>query len=306
MARQKRDTRLTTLASAKLYLDPASDGIGAVGVTTHDASISNHIRGASNIISNFCERRFEAAVYAGYSLRLDGNDEECLYLPHWPIAQPEPTHSAAFTLGGTFELQQGDTITGATSGETAIVCGVGWLTSGTWEDGDAAGTLYLASPSDTFTATEDLNVEGDLNVATITADPAALSTTFGVWVDAGHDFASSSKLVEEIDGVSGSYLIQPGDLSDGGGFLRHLSKWPRGHQNIKIVQLLGYSQIPYDLQHAAERLVAKMYEQQTVVPHTETSLPISPDGGTASPASRSLLPDDVKALLRDNYKRAVL
>lgn len=74
-------------------------------------------------------------------------------------------HTLAYTSGGTYEIQPGDIITGATSGATARVVSVG-QTSGTWAGGDAAGTFVLDTVSGTFQA-ENLNVGANSNVATI-------------------------------------------------------------------------------------------------------------------------------------------
>ena len=70
----------------------------------------------------------------------------------------------AFTSGGTTEIAIGDTITGDTSGSTALVMHVE-LSSGTWAGGDAAGNFYLRNQSAAFQS-ENLNS----NLATIAAD----------------------------------------------------------------------------------------------------------------------------------------
>lgn len=82
----------------------------------------------------------------------------------------------AFTSGGTYVMAEGDTITGATSGATAILTRVA-LTSGTFAAGSAAGRLIFASQTGTFQA-EDLNVGANLNVATIAGNSSAI--TFAV------------------------------------------------------------------------------------------------------------------------------
>jgi hypothetical protein len=69
---------------------------------------------------------------------------------------------------GTSEIRQGDVLTGATSGATAVVDQV-FLTSGTWAGGNAAGTLLLKKVVGTFTNTEFLRVLG-VNMARATAN----------------------------------------------------------------------------------------------------------------------------------------
>ena len=82
-------------------------------------------------------------------------------------------YELAFTSGGTYEIAEGDTITGATSTETAVVNRV-QVTSGTFAGADAVGWLTLATPSGAFQA-ENLDVGANLDVATIAGDAAAIT-----------------------------------------------------------------------------------------------------------------------------------
>ena len=82
-------------------------------------------------------------------------------------------YELSFTSAGTYEIAEGDTITGATSGETAVVTRV-MLESGSILGGDGAGRLIFASQSGAFQA-ENLNVGGNLNVATIAGDSSAIT-----------------------------------------------------------------------------------------------------------------------------------
>lgn len=84
----------------------------------------------------------------------------------------------AFTSGGTYEVLEGDTITGATSGATAVVRRVNLYGTGDWPTGDAAGYLILYSQTGTFQA-ENLNVGANLNVATIAGNSAAQTLAAG-------------------------------------------------------------------------------------------------------------------------------
>ena len=61
--------------------------------------------------------------------------------------------------GGIVEIFEGDTITGATSGETATVKKI-QIASGAWADDDAAGILSVTSNTGTWTDGEDINVIG--------------------------------------------------------------------------------------------------------------------------------------------------
>lgn len=78
-----------------------------------------------------------------------------------------------FTSGGTTEIEEGDTIEGATSGATAVVTRV-VLESGSWSGGDAAGRLIFASQTGTFQS-ENLDVGASTNIATIAGDSSAIT-----------------------------------------------------------------------------------------------------------------------------------
>lgn len=82
-----------------------------------------------------------------------------------------------FTSGGTYEIQEGDTITGASNGATATVERV-IVTSGDWSTSDAAGRLILSGQTGTFIA-ENLDVGANLNVATVAGDSSAITLPAG-------------------------------------------------------------------------------------------------------------------------------
>lgn len=92
-----------------------------------------------------------------------GTDTDC-EISHsaslaWTMGKQDSTyHQIAFTSGGTYIPQKGDTVTGNTSGETAVVDSLSALTSGTWAGGDAAGTITYRSKSGTFTNSETVTV----------------------------------------------------------------------------------------------------------------------------------------------------
>lgn len=79
----------------------------------------------------------------------------------------------AFTSGGTYEILEGDIITGATSGATAAITRA-VLSDGDWAAGTAIGTLVFASQTGAFQA-ENLNVGANLNVATIAGNSTAIT-----------------------------------------------------------------------------------------------------------------------------------
>jgi hypothetical protein len=87
-----------------------------------------------------------------------------------------------FTSGGTYQIQVGDTITGATSGATADVTYIAqWSPyddGGSWSAGTAAGMMRLENQTGNFQA-ENLNVGANSNVATIDSDSLDLVCATG-------------------------------------------------------------------------------------------------------------------------------
>lgn len=74
----------------------------------------------------------------------------------------------AYTSGGTYVMKVGDVIVGGSSGATAIIV-ARTIASGTDGGGDSAGVLRIKCQVGTFSS-ENLNVSGSSNVATIAAD----------------------------------------------------------------------------------------------------------------------------------------
>jgi hypothetical protein len=102
-------------------------------------------------------------------------------------------HTLDFTSGGSTEIFEGDTITGATSAATATIARV-IVQSGDWAAGDAAGYLVLAGITGTFQA-ENLNVGASTNLATIAGVPVATSLpTGGRYFFHTHNFYGASNL----------------------------------------------------------------------------------------------------------------
>lgn len=109
----------------------------------------------------------------------------------------------AFTSGGTYEIAEGDTITGATSAATAVITRV-VLSSGSWASGDAAGYLVFATDTGTFQA-ENLNVGGNLNVATIAGDASAITLQPGgryEFENSNFGGEANAKRMYGVDGVN--------------------------------------------------------------------------------------------------------
>lgn len=79
----------------------------------------------------------------------------------------------AFNSGGTTEITEGVTITGATSSVNGVVTKV-ILTSGTWAGGNAAGFIHYTTAGAGFNSGENLNIGMTSNVATTTTTGAAV------------------------------------------------------------------------------------------------------------------------------------
>lgn len=127
--------------------------------------------------------------------------------------------TVAYTSGGTYEIQPGDTITGATSGSTARVVSL-TLTSGTWAGGDAAGVLTLDTRVGALQA-ENLNVGGNSNVATIGGDSTAVAATdiAGVAIVRDAEIVSS-KLVWPSGATAAQKAAALAELADKGIIVR--------------------------------------------------------------------------------------
>jgi len=100
-----------------------------------------------------------------------------------------------FTSGGTYEVQDGDVITGATSTTTATVARV-VLESGSWAAGTAAGRFIFTADSGSFTVAENLNVGAEINVATVTGASTAIT------------FAPSGRFEFDIHNFSGDIVSE--------------------------------------------------------------------------------------------------
>lgn len=109
----------------------------------------------------------------------------------------------AFTSGGTTEIAEQDTITGATSGATATVERV-VVESGTWGAGTAAGYFVLSGQTGTFQS-ENIDVGASSNLATIAGDSAAITLLpSGTYETFAHNFfgQAGSLRIYGCDGVN--------------------------------------------------------------------------------------------------------
>ena len=119
---------------------------------------------------------------------------ECVLCDEW---------SLGFDSGGTDEISPGDTLTGETSGATALVISVSDLDSGAWADGDAAGTFALRRMVGVFQDNEELTANADTGAATVDgaqSGTGALSLTTGGLCE-GITFSTGNIQTPDADGT---------------------------------------------------------------------------------------------------------
>ena len=104
----------------------------------------------------------------------------------------------SYTSGGTYTIAVGDTITGNTSGATAVITAI-TVQTGTLAAGTAAGRIIFASQTGTF-QTETLNVGANINVADISGNSTAI--TFAV-PGGRFEFCTASFGSSKMYGVDG-------------------------------------------------------------------------------------------------------
>lgn len=111
------------------------------------------------------------------------------------------THTATLTSGTAIAV--GNTVTGSTSGATAVVA-ASLLRSGTWS-ASPRGTLVFASVTGTFSSGEALQVGGLAQVQTSTAD-TAITRAVGGRVEAVIANFTGSTATEKVYGADGVNL----------------------------------------------------------------------------------------------------
>ncbi len=150
------------------------------------------------------------AMYGGkkYAWRNNAGGTACVMFVNSLSGWTAVAHARtlAFTSGGTYEVAEGNTATGAISGATGIIRRIA-VSSGSWAGGDAAGSFTLDTQSGTFQA-ENLNVGANLNVVTIAGDSAVHSFPAGGRYElVNHNFygQSSSLRMYGVNGVGPAF-----------------------------------------------------------------------------------------------------
>lgn len=147
--------------------------------------------------------------------------------------EPAPSAAAFSTLafdGGVSPISATNTITGATSGATGYVLTEPYGVTGSWDDGDAAGTLVILPFAGTFQNNETLQVGGvDRAIAngTVTASSAPTVALAEAWLDLAQDYYRSF-----IDKVPGEGSVRGVHVHDG-----EVYAW---RNNVGSTKMLGY------------------------------------------------------------------
>lgn len=108
---------------------------------------------------------------------------------------------------------EGDTITGATSGETATVHRI--IThGGSVAANDAYGYIVITSPSGAFNVSEDLTVSGTVRCTTTTTNTTFAFTVDGEYQFINHNFyaGSSTYRTYGVNGVDPAFEIDENDI----------------------------------------------------------------------------------------------
>ena len=216
---------LTSLENALQELGLTSDS----GV--RDAYIENIINRASDIIENYCHRKFKIRLHV--KERHDGKRQEILYFKQYPVlvvnldglVWDSATKTVTRSDGGSFSddgFKAGNKVLVQNSNKNS-----GLLTIAT--DGVIANTLTF---TDSITDdTEDNNV--------------IISRFRELWIN-------DSKIDEDDYEVFLDHLYIPGGLT-------------KGYGNIRITYYAGYETIPDDLEQACLKLVKSGYEKNSNV-----------------------------------------
>lgn len=146
----------TTIVAAIAAASSASDGDGEISIfPIPDGWNGIRLRAAGITADGTVTHQ----IYLG-TLGLRGTDCEMVNAGQlaWTIGtQTSIYDQITFTSGGVYVPRAGDTVTGNSSGETAVVVST-TLSSGSWAGSDAAGTITYKSASGAFTSGETVKI----------------------------------------------------------------------------------------------------------------------------------------------------
>lgn len=250
---------LTTLAKANTYLGLTAD-TGAI-----DAYIETIINRASDIIENYCHRKFKGRLYI--KERYDGNDQEIIYLKQYPVLAINLDNLAwSSTLKKVTRSDGGSFI----------------------DDGFLAADKVLVQNSD--------DNSGLLTIATSGVAALVLTFTDTIVTDTDDDNVILSRFRElwinddEID--EDDYEVNEDHIYYNAGF-------SEGHKNVRMTYYAGYATIPDDLEQACLKLIKLAYDKdegiksESLGPHSITYF------------DKEDMPKDIKSDLDVYYNQVV-
>jgi len=212
---------LSTLAHANNYLGLTSDG-GNV-----DNYVERIINRASDIIENYCHRKFKARLYV--KERYSGIGQEILYFKQYPVL--------AVNLDNLVWDATAKTVTRNDGGSFV-------------DDGFVAADKVLVQNSDKNSGLLTIATGGvaatvltfdDTIVADTDDDNVILSHFRELWIN-------DDKIDEDDYEVNEEYVYYAGGFA-------------KGNMNIRMTYYAGYAVIPDDLEQACLKLVKYVYEK---------------------------------------------
>lgn len=254
---------LTTLANANKYiLDSTGDSSGS------DTNIENIINRASDIIENYCGRKFSIRLYT--KERHDGEGQEIIFFDNPPVLSVNLDNLAWSSTGKTVTRDDGGSFhtDGFSTGNAKVLV---------QDSQKNSGLLTL-----TAVATGGLTMTFSDTITADTADDdVIISECRSVWMD-------DDELDEDNYDVIEDYVYYPSGFS-------------RGRKNVKITYYGGYSTIPDDLEQACLQVAKNVYDQNENV----ISEKLGDHWLTFVDSGSENIPEATKKIL-DSYRRMVL
>ena len=225
-----------------------------------------------DMVENYCQRKFEAALYV--KERHDGNGEPIIYFKQYPVL--------AVNLDDLVWDSSAKTLTRADGGSFV-------------DDGFVAADKVLVQNSDSNSGLLTI-ATGGVAVLVLTFDDSITSDTDDDDVILSHFWElriGSSKIDEDNYEIFDDHILYNGGFSE-------------GHGNIRMTYYAGYStsNMPDDLQLAIKIIVKFIYQRRGeeafgLGSYKVGDIQTSPEGGAVNPKA---IPKEAEAIL-DNYRK---
>ena len=225
-----------------------------------------------DMVENYCQRKFEAALYV--KERHDGNGEPIIYFKQYPVL--------AVNLDDLVWDSSAKTLTRADGGSFV-------------DDGFVAADKVLVQNSDSNSGLLTI-ATGGVAVLVLTFDDSITSDTDDDDVILSHFWElriGSSKIDEDNYEIFDDHILYNGGFSE-------------GHGNIRMTYYAGYStsNMPDDLKLAIKIIVKFIYQRRGeeafgLGSYKVGDIQTSPEGGAVNPKA---IPKEAEAIL-DNYRK---